>query len=274
MDITGSNWCRRCTGMMCIFHGTVGLLVLTGHWLNTTVYLSAVADHLHHFDVMLHSLFDSVFYITQLKSPQIFFLNMAVSSFYSIGATPETSTVTSFRSIRVPLVCGGKGMNQECAGMLSYLCGYKSPRNVSISLITSTRWRFKEFLSANRRFSREKVPCCGSQSPRWSDTTYGTGRNANAIRQSYAYHQLRSCTTLSSLIIHPTTARRGACSNGEEQKGWLRTEWSLESGSGGRNQGEQVYTREKESERWWICLRKVNSTEWVSRVGVQKCKSE
>lgn len=52
---------------------------------------------------------------------------------------------------------------------------------------------------------------------------HSTRQSAKAIRQSYAYHQLRSCTAVSFLIIHPTTE-----SYTERKKKKERVCWNME----------------------------------------------
>ena len=48
---------------------------------------------------------------------------------------------------------------------------------------------------------------CPGESKATVSRPHYTRQSAKAIRQSYAYHQLRSCTAVSFLIIHPTTER-------------------------------------------------------------------
>ncbi len=60
---------------------TFGPLVPIEHWLNTTAYLSIVADHVHPFMTTVYPSSD----VTKLKSSQTGFLNMTMSSLYSNG---------------------------------------------------------------------------------------------------------------------------------------------------------------------------------------------
>lgn len=103
-----------------------------------------------------------------------------------------------------------------------------------------------------------------------------TGHHAKAIRQSYAYHQLRSCTAVSSLIIHPTAER---CRMKEMQcRTWTEEEvvdykwkrgWECHSAPNTGWTSADVRDREREREqkkrscrRHWMRLRKVNRTDW------------
>ncbi len=80
--LNGSGWCWWCNGVGGIF---LAQLVPIGHRLNTTVYLSIVADHIHPFMTTVNHL---LMYFQQdnapkLKSSQTGFLNMTMSSLYS-----------------------------------------------------------------------------------------------------------------------------------------------------------------------------------------------
>lgn len=66
-----------------------------------------------------------------------------------------------------------------------------------------------------------------------------TRQSAKAIRQSYAYHQLRSCTAVSFLIIHPTTESYGAMGRveyGEREMSVITSESATQQ----QTPGEQV----------------------------------
>ncbi len=63
---------------------TLGPLVPIEHRLNTTAYLSIVADHVHPF--MLMATYSRIMHhVTKLKSSQTDFLNMTMSFFYLNG---------------------------------------------------------------------------------------------------------------------------------------------------------------------------------------------
>ncbi len=67
---------------------TLGLLVPIEHRLNTTAYLSIVADHVHPFMTTVYPSSDAtssriMLHVTKLKSSQTGFLNMTMSSLYS-----------------------------------------------------------------------------------------------------------------------------------------------------------------------------------------------
>ncbi len=68
---------------------TLGTLVPIEHYLNATVYLSIVADHVHHFMTTVYPSSDAYFQqnnaINNLTSSQTGFLNMTMSSLYSNG---------------------------------------------------------------------------------------------------------------------------------------------------------------------------------------------
>ncbi len=69
---------------------TLGPLVPIEHRLNTTAYLSIVADHVHPFMTTVYPSSDGYFqqhnaHVTKLKSSQTGFLNMTMSSLYSNG---------------------------------------------------------------------------------------------------------------------------------------------------------------------------------------------
>ncbi len=88
---------------------TLGLLVPIEHYLNSTAYLSIVADHDHPFITTVYPSSDAtssriMHHVTKLKSSQTGFLNMSMSSLYSMA-----STVTRSQSNRAPLGCGGTG---------------------------------------------------------------------------------------------------------------------------------------------------------------------
>lgn len=72
-----------------------------------------------------------------------------------------------------------------------------------------------------------------------------TRHNAKAIRQSYAYHQLRSCTAVSFLIIHPTTESctergRECVEYGERKMRVITNGREAERATQQQTQGEQV----------------------------------
>ncbi len=69
---------------------TLGPLVPIEHRLNTTAYLSVVADHVHPFMTTVYPSSDAtssriMHHVTKLKSSQTGFLNMTMSSLYSNG---------------------------------------------------------------------------------------------------------------------------------------------------------------------------------------------
>ncbi len=69
---------------------TLGPLVPNEHCLNSTVYLSIVADHVHPFMTTVYRSSDAtssriMLHVTKLKSSQTGFLNMTMSSLYSNG---------------------------------------------------------------------------------------------------------------------------------------------------------------------------------------------
>ncbi len=69
---------------------TLGPLVPIEHCLNTTAYLSIVADHVHPFMTTVYHLLMTtssriMLHVTKLKSSQTGFLNMTMSSLYSNG---------------------------------------------------------------------------------------------------------------------------------------------------------------------------------------------
>ncbi len=69
---------------------TLGPLVPIKHCLNTTVYLSIVADHVHPFMTTVYPSSDAtssriMHHVTKLRSSQTGFLNMTMSSLYSNG---------------------------------------------------------------------------------------------------------------------------------------------------------------------------------------------
>ncbi len=84
---------------------TLDLLVPIEHRLNTTAYLSIVADHVHPFITTVNHLLMAtsssiMHHVTKLKSSQTGFLNMTMSSLYSNGLqSPDLN----------PLGCGGTG---------------------------------------------------------------------------------------------------------------------------------------------------------------------
>ncbi len=68
----------------------MGPLVLIEHHLNTTAYLSIVADHVHPFITTVYLSSDGYFQqdthsVTKLRSSQTGFLNITMSSLYSSG---------------------------------------------------------------------------------------------------------------------------------------------------------------------------------------------
>lgn len=74
---------------------------------------------------------------------------------------------------------------------------------------------------------------CPGESKATVSRPHYTRQSAKAIRQSYAYHQLRSCTAVSFLIIHPTTERA--------TERWR--EWNME-----RERKRSVITNGREAE--------------------------
>ncbi len=100
--LNGSGCWWWCNGGGDIF---VARFVPSEHCLNTTVYLSIVADHVHPFMISVPSSDDTssriMHHVTKLKSSQTGFLNMTMSSLYS--------TVTRSQSNRASLGCGGTG---------------------------------------------------------------------------------------------------------------------------------------------------------------------
>ncbi len=76
---------------------TLGPLVPIEHCLNTTAYLSIVADHVHPFMTTVYHLLMTtssriMHHVTKLKSSQTGFLNMTMSSLYSNGLhSPQIS---------------------------------------------------------------------------------------------------------------------------------------------------------------------------------------
>ncbi len=69
---------------------SLGPLVPIEHRLNTTAYLSIVADHVHLFMTTVYPSSDAtsssiMHHVTKLKSSQTGFLNMTMSSLYSNG---------------------------------------------------------------------------------------------------------------------------------------------------------------------------------------------
>ncbi len=104
---------------------TLGLLVPIEHCLNTTAYLSIVADHVHPFMSTVYPSSDAtssriMHHVTKLKSSQTGFLNMTMSSLYS----------NSLRS--------------NCV-MLSCQYGPKSLRNVSNTLLNLCHEELRQF---------------------------------------------------------------------------------------------------------------------------------
>ncbi len=67
---------------------TLGPLVPIEYCLNATAYLSIVAEHVHPFMTTVYPSSDGYFQednVTKLKSSQTGFLNITMSSLYSIG---------------------------------------------------------------------------------------------------------------------------------------------------------------------------------------------
>ncbi len=95
-------------------------LVPIEHRLNTTAYLSIVADHVHPFlTTVTHLLMATssriMHRVTKLKSSQTGFLNMTRVHF-----TQMAFTVTRSQSNRAPLGCGGTGDSHHgCAAYKS-----------------------------------------------------------------------------------------------------------------------------------------------------------
>ncbi len=87
----------------------LGPFIPIEHCINATAYLRIVADHVHPFMTTVRHLLMAtssriMHHVTKLKSSQTGFLNMTMSSLYSIA-----STVTRSQSNRAPLGCGGTG---------------------------------------------------------------------------------------------------------------------------------------------------------------------
>ncbi len=88
---------------------TLGTLVPIEHCLNTTAYLSIVADHVHPFMTTVYSSSDAtssriMHHVTKLKSSQTGFLNMTMSLLYSNSLHSHQISIN-----RAPLGCGGTG---------------------------------------------------------------------------------------------------------------------------------------------------------------------
>ncbi len=88
--LNGSGWWWWCNGVGDIFLAHFGPLVPIEQRLNTTAYLSIVADHVHPFmTTVYHLLMASssriMHHVTKFKSSQTGFLNMTMSSLYSNG---------------------------------------------------------------------------------------------------------------------------------------------------------------------------------------------
>ncbi len=79
---------------------TLGLLVPIEHNLNTTAYLSIVADHVHPFMTTVYLLMITssriMHHVTKLKSSQTGFLNMTMSSLSMKNACIMYSIVQKF----------------------------------------------------------------------------------------------------------------------------------------------------------------------------------
>ncbi len=78
------------TTMGDIFLAHFGPLVPIEHSLNTTAYLSIIADHVHPFMTTVYTSSDAtssriMHHVTKLKSSQTGFLNMTMTSLYSNG---------------------------------------------------------------------------------------------------------------------------------------------------------------------------------------------
>ncbi len=88
--LNGSDWWWCCNGEGDIFLAHFGPLVPIEHRLNTTAYLSIVADHVHPFMTTVYTSSDATSsrimqHVTKLKSSQTGFLNVKMSSLYSNG---------------------------------------------------------------------------------------------------------------------------------------------------------------------------------------------
>ncbi len=93
---------------------TLGLLVPIEHRLNTTAYLSIVADHVHPFMSTVNPSSDG--YFKQDKAQSSNHLRLVSWTWPSIHFTQMASTVTRSQSNRAPLGCGGTGdSHHECA---------------------------------------------------------------------------------------------------------------------------------------------------------------
>ncbi len=132
---------------------TLGPLVAIEHRLNTTTYLSIVADHVHPFmtTVGTHLLIATssriTHHVTKLKSSQTGFLNMAMSSLYSNGLHSHQISIQSstfgmwWNGRFTSWICNW----QICSVMLSCQYGPKSLRNVSKTLLNLSHKEFRQF---------------------------------------------------------------------------------------------------------------------------------
>ncbi len=106
--LNGSGWCWWCNGVGDIFLAHFGPLVPIEHRLNTTVYLSIVADHVHPFMTTVYHL---LMYFQQDNAPSQSsdHLRLVSWTWRWVHFTQMSSTVTRSQSNRAPLGCGGTG---------------------------------------------------------------------------------------------------------------------------------------------------------------------
>lgn len=135
---------------------------------------------------------------------------------------------------------------------------------------------FAHMAGAAARFLFEFIFFVYAQANATVSRPHYTRHNAKAIRQSYAYHQLRSCSLISNYTPNNRELRResvfGICR--EEDEGdykWKRAwECSSTANTGWTSSDVRDWERKKKrnGERLQMCLRKVNRTDWLSGVGV------
>ncbi len=122
---------------------TFGPLVPIEHHLNTTAYLSIVADHVHPFMTTVYHLLmitssRIMHHVTKLKSSQTGFLNMTMSSLYSwLPQSPDLNPIEHLwdvveREIRIMDV-QPTNLQKLCDAIMSIWT--KSLRNVSNALL-------------------------------------------------------------------------------------------------------------------------------------------
>ncbi len=122
----------------------LGHLVPIEHRLNSTAYLSIVADHVHPFMTTVYHLLMAtssriMHHVTKLKSSQTGFLNMTMSSLYSNvlhshQISIQQSTFGMWRNERFTSWMCSRQICRNCV-MLSCQYGPKSLRNVSNTLL-------------------------------------------------------------------------------------------------------------------------------------------